>query len=510
MSKFSKPLISDTRALLAKLTKQPPQWTLILPINYEIVNSKEGQYLAYFPVEHAIFRVDTIKRDSPVAYARCTGSNCGCRAIIKDGLLSRTTATLKLMHDHNDDADGKFFRAYKNLKEEIKQKAHRSVKDLHENAMDNLRNDDDYQQDTTGRLEWQNVQRTLNAIRSTNYPACRNRSMLEDLLNNNEQVKKTFGEIDGKAFYAGHVGTGRERSAVFLVPKIHERVRADLAAGKKARLHVDATFNILPLNYKQLLIVQAFIDGRARPLALVLMVAKNYEAYFNVFKFLKLVRVDAESFMSDFEIAERNAARKVWPGVSVLGCNFHFAQALRKNAVHLGVFKVNSGRFSVESLQTSSLILRMYMRLSLLPLEQVADGIEAIQIYTSQKNQTYRFKKFAAYFKKVWCNGIFTFKDWNVSELRDRTNNVNEAFNSSIKLDMKRNPSVYQFLNSLKKIGQRATDRLGPNKRTVKDRSALTEPMHKKLAQLKAGEIEVIDFLEALAMPLAKKLFSNQ
>lgn len=62
------------------------------------------------------------------------------------------------------------------------------------------------------------------------------------------------------------------------------------------------------------------------------MTRKSQLTYEAVFKHLKQLVPgwQPEVIMTDFELPCRNAARTVWPTATLVGCFFHYAQALFK------------------------------------------------------------------------------------------------------------------------------------------------------------------------------------
>jgi MULE transposase domain len=82
------------------------------------------------------------------------------------------------------------------------------------------------------------------------------------------------------------------------------------------KFDVDATFSMKFLNFSQTLIFHTKIANRSRPFAYAFMTHKTKELYEVGFErlleeFPTLAHVT--EIMSDFEIGERNAGRKIWP-----------------------------------------------------------------------------------------------------------------------------------------------------------------------------------------------------
>lgn len=128
--------------------------------------------------------------------------------------------------------------------------------------------------------------------------------------------------------------------------------------------------------------------GRPRVVAMIMMTARTASMYTVLFRFLQR-RFDLQpsSIMADWEGSSRKAAREVWGSVPIYGCNFHFCQALKRKAVDMGVFSDNTER----------LIVRLFMRLSLLPRHKIAEGLQAICEIIADKKMKTKFHDFHKY-----------------------------------------------------------------------------------------------------------------
>ena len=104
---------------------------------------------------------------------------------------------------------------------------------------------------------------------------------------------------------------------------------------KAKRWYVDGTFKLCRPPFTQLFTINAFVrqDDHAKqvPLLFVLMSSKRKHDYKKVLK--KVLRMlpttpSVEQVTADFESAVWGAFRKVLPEVQLLGCAFHWNQAL--------------------------------------------------------------------------------------------------------------------------------------------------------------------------------------
>jgi hypothetical protein len=121
--------------------------------------------------------------------------------------------------------------------------------------------------------------------------------------------------------------------------------------------------------------------------------------YIELFRYChENLEIDAASLMCDFEKAERKAAQKIFAGIVVNGCYFHFCQSLYRKARQLlgQLMSRKNGH------QQAKHIVKMFERLGLLPREDVLEGLEVIKDVIREKNLTNSFKPFYKYvYEKV-------------------------------------------------------------------------------------------------------------
>lgn len=96
------------------------------------------------------------------------------------------------------------------------------------------------------------------------------------------------------------------------------------------------------------------------------MSRKSERCYIHLFTALKQIfDLTGESFMTDFEIAMRNAIRHVYPGARLHTCWFHFCQAAKRKTYQIPMF--------IRSIQANEKMKSIYYKLLSLPLLPAAD-----------------------------------------------------------------------------------------------------------------------------------------
>jgi hypothetical protein len=106
------------------------------------------------------------------------------------------------------------------------------------------------------QLVFERQERSLRRIRNAKYPSCSTIEELHNLLTNNEQVRNEFGTFNGENFYETTLSFEDSKASIFVFRPVVQQMELF------SDVFIDGTFNILPLNYKQLLIILAEVQGR--------------------------------------------------------------------------------------------------------------------------------------------------------------------------------------------------------------------------------------------------------
>lgn len=458
--------------------------------NFKIINFKYGEQQClhfYFYNDKCIYTVNRIKGDS--TYLNCTETNCPCKAKIQGDIMIRTNQDI--VHHHDDHQfKAEFEEQYHKLKLAVESSS-LSVQELHKASIRWM------SRQAAGLMAWQNVRGTLLRIRRQIMPPCTNFAELDFMMDNNKLVYETYGVIRGKAFFNGSVNGQMIFSHPKLIPALEEGFE----------LFVDATFKVTPFYQRrhQLLVVMATILGKPRPIIYAIMMNKSEENYKEIFDFIKNVVFRFHKCFhtpiaatTDFEMALKNAIKHTWPGIQTFGCNFHFCQALHRNAKLTGLstkIKDNSEHHKT---------LRMFMRISLLPIEFVERGINSLIAYIESNHILAKdFKIFIEYFRKTWTL-LYPFREWCVSTGRYRTNNSLEGYNSKIKKWIPLRPTPWQFLDGLLDLAYNADSDFenARNRNEIlhdEDLSRLTPELKICVPQLLNGNINEMEFLRRMA-----------
>jgi len=269
--------------------------------------------------------------------------------------------------------------------------------------------------DMAGRLSWKKVRHTLQRLRRKQMPPCPNLNTLIELLESNDFVRDNYGKMRGNVFYQGTIN---KNCLVFANLEVINILPENI------QIYVDATYKVCPFSAYQLIVVLAEIQGTPRPVIFGTMQGKKQKMYEHFFHFVKygVLRSGNKnrkpiSAMTDFEPALRNALKKVFPNININGCSFHRLQALRRNAMKTQglstkIFKNSQHHF----------VLKMFMRISLLPLTRIDGGLKQIKRYIASMPDIKRdFRQFIKYYEYTWFT-LYKKQDWCVSDTLRRTN----------------------------------------------------------------------------------------
>lgn len=170
------------------------------------------------------------------------------------------------------------------------------------------------------------------------------------------------------------------------------------------------------------------------------MSSRKESLYRKLFEYLKLkVNLTVSKFTSDYERAMRKAAKTIWPAVNLVGCYFHYCQAIKR--------KAHSFPEVSRALQTRNgyKIYKMYAKLPLLPLDKFADGLAAIDATEQRCGHRATFSSFRNYFDRFWVRKVRP-ENFVISSETHRTNNYLESFNARLSRQIRSQPNIYLWI----------------------------------------------------------------
>lgn len=240
----------------------------------------------------------------------------------------------------------------------------------------------------------------------------------------------------------------------------------------RVNLFIDATFKTTPCpkEFSQTLILM-YYDWKADlyiPVYYVLMTSKTTEAYWQVLQQIIAScrwELKALTVTCDFETALINAVRSNFPEAHIVGCFFHWKQALRKKL--RDDLKID-GKLVTDFMAREDLL----NSLTVINPENILRGIAYIRkiLHPIESQDLTNFNKFWTYFLDYWCNKdrITTWNVHNLATQKDRdsiainrTNNSLERFNSEMNQELNgSHPSLLYWITTIKKLSIRRVTEL--------------------------------------------------
>ncbi|KAG5684480.1 hypothetical protein PVAND_013712 [Polypedilum vanderplanki] len=208
---------------------------------------------------------------------------------------------------------------------------------------------------------------------------CPNLETIIYLLETDDIIYERFGRVHDNDFYQGSIDNN------FMVFANLELIRE---LDTEIDLFCDGTFNVTPFHTHQLFVVMAELNEKPRPIVYVLMTGRTQKSYDAVFYHIReaILSFDGKlripkTATADFETGMRNSLKFIWPDITLVGCNFHMCQALRRKAMSLQTLSTKISNTNTKH----GYILKLFMRLSLLPLDRLNAGYEQLKEYIYSK-----------------------------------------------------------------------------------------------------------------------------
>lgn len=209
---------------------------------------------------------------------------------------------------------------------------------------------------------------------------------------------------------------------------------------------MDATFRVTPRGiFNQLLIIHTQFGKKTFPIIYALMSRKSTNAYLSVLKYVheNLIPIAGAGIIIDFEKAERLAISKLNSGITILGCWFHFCQALRRKLASMGeLFEL------VRKDERAKTIFSQFQCLPLLPSAVIEETFK--ELAKKALRVSTLFATFIDYFDREWIK-IVKPKHFSVFMRGTRTTGPAESFNGQINQRFKTHGNFYHFCETMQK-----------------------------------------------------------
>lgn len=173
------------------------------------------------------------------------------------------------------------------------------------------------------------------------------------------------------------------------------------------------------------------------------MTRKTQKAYEHALRYVNenIFPLKCEAIITDYEIAMRQAIKNVVPGIKLLGCWFHFAQAIRRKVASLSeLFEI------VRKDPTIRSIYYKFICLALLPHEKIHKAFNELALEALRSTKA--FTPFVKYFQNQWLMRVGA-KNFSVFLEETRTTCAAEGYNGKLGKKFQTHPNFFVFIESL-------------------------------------------------------------
>lgn len=197
-------------------------------------------------------------------------------------------------------------------------------------------------------------------------------------------------------------------------------------------LFIDGTFKVTPPAFYQCLIIMLYdpsVDLYI-PVLYILIDSKDELSYNNALHWVKVqcrLNIKPQTITCDFEKGLIKAIQKQFPNTTILGCLFHFKQAIRRKllALRIPTTQVN------KAMEFGKIDL-----LTILPPDEIITyGIPYLRSIIDENDNVHKWNLFWQYFYRTWITN-FPIKLWDINHaitqeisIVNRTNNPLEVYN---------------------------------------------------------------------------------
>jgi len=225
----------------------------------------------------------------------------------------------------------------------------------------------------------------------------------------------------------------------------------------KMNLFIDCTFKSCPRGFYQCMIIMMYSTAYATyiPIFYVLLESKCETVYYHALEQCIGAsdwKMDALTVSCDFETALMNQCKLQFRGAKLVGCLFHWKQALRRK-----LLKCHVPQDIITSLLgpngTANILTETPIN------DMIGKGIPYVRFMTNEGDYVKQLDVFWNYFTDTWMKK-YDPKDWNVNgdfdeetvEIVNRTNNPLERYSRTLNEDFSHcHPSMDEFVTVIKK-----------------------------------------------------------
>ena len=236
---------------------------------------------------------------------------------------------------------------------------------------------------------------------------------------------------------------------------------------RKIPIYLDATFRTVPHPFAQCLILMVFDDETDMyiPILFCLMEERKTWSYWHFLHFavvLSDTKLNPSTITTDFEKALILACKEQFSKAHLVGCLFHFKQALRRKMKKIGISDEEVSAF-MQNQQLNAL--------TTLKKKKIPERIQKMRREIDESDKS-KWDEFYKYFDDTWMDDS-VFDVWNNSkarenrvEIQNRTNNALESFNKQLNSEFPAaHPNIFHFIETIKRLSSQKVLEINDKKR---------------------------------------------
>lgn len=135
------------------------------------------------------------------------------------------------------------------------------------------------------------------------------------------------------------------------------------------------------------------------------MTKKTEESYASIFKYIQehIFQLEPVSFTTDYEVAMRNAIKRIYKNAILVACWFHYTQALRRKCSKIDNFFLHAAQNEM-----INRIFHKFLAIPLLPPNKIREGFELLKLALQCMEPRKPFKEFLTYYERQWLRKVRT------------------------------------------------------------------------------------------------------
>lgn len=139
------------------------------------------------------------------------------------------------------------------------------------------------------------------------------------------------------------------------------------------------------------------------PFIYALMSNKTKEAYLHMFQYIKSNVFDLRptTIITDYENALRNANKIIYPTVKMVGCWFHYTNALRRKASKITGFIQHLNRY-----KNAKNFFNKFLYLPLLKASDIEAAYQCLKTDITNDECGKKFQQFFKYYEFYWLKKV--------------------------------------------------------------------------------------------------------